>query len=151
MIVSNLTHLARFLSWVGNLPVGIHLGREIRRRALELDFLKFFITQPVLYFYAHVFIDGENEPLEGFVVSMTVDPENNLFSVRILNEQLTNPLECDIALDQLIGLDQLSTDHSVERARSIVSPPPRLIIKDELPNHRRFECSQILTTLRHQL
>lgn len=152
-IVSNLTRIIRFLDWVLHLPRGTDLGREILSRASDLDFLPFFVNQPVLEeFFARISVENRSKPIEGFIVAMTVDPENNLFSVQISDQLLSKLIDLDIPLDKLKSFEQLSTSESIERHKSTINLRSRILsAQNQTPPIRRSECNPSPTSHDRQL
>ena len=147
MIMSHLTHFTQFLDWASKLSDGTHLGQAIRKlakqmsaRAPALDFLRFFIEQPVLNLYARILIDGEDTPVEELIVAMTINPEKDLFSIQISDEVLPELVTRNFSLSKLNSLQKLSSDSFTERKKAAMSLQSKLLIAKSTAPIRRPVC-----------
>lgn len=119
--MSNLTRLVRFLSWVRSVSDDLHLGKEILSQAPNLDFLPFFVNQSMLEeFFVRIFIEDE-ELIEGYILAMSIDPENNSFLIQIFEGEDQEAHYHDFKLDKLKTFEQHSTNMdivNIEQAKS---------------------------------
>lgn len=150
IVVSNLTHLTRFLTWVKGVPDGVHVGREILSKSREYSFLEFVIEKPVLHLFARFVIEDRAEPLEGYIRAITLDPPNNKFSITLSHEGLARPTILDFPLDKLKSFEQLSSDSFTEKIKSNMKMASQVLAAKSNPPIRRPECNSTLTETDHR-
>jgi len=139
------------LSWVRSISDDKHLGQEIISQAPHLDFFPFFITRPILKeFFVRILIEDE-QPIEGYVGAMEIDPENNLFSIQILQGHSSKFSHRDFALDKLKSFEQLSTNMDIlSRAEAMIKFSSQVsIAKNQPSSSRGSKWNSNLTAIRY--